>query len=56
MTFELVLFAALPLDWTQTLGRLPEDERRRRAVAAYRDKDAAALWALKETYVVLYGD
>ena len=55
MTYDLVLFAALPLDRAHTLGRLPEEERRRRAVEACRDKDAAALWALTEAYVVLHG-
>ena len=56
MTYDLVPFAAAPLDRAHTLGRLPEEERRRRAVEACRDKDAAALWALTEAYVVLHGE
>ena len=40
---------------TRAVGELPEDELRRFAVEAARDRDAAALWALTEAHLTLHG-
>jgi hypothetical protein len=55
MTLTLDLYRAAPLDRARTWNDLEAGERRRRAVAAARDKDREALWSLTEAYLVLNG-
>ena len=43
------------LERTRDLATLPEDELRRLAAEAARDRDAEALWALLEAHLTLHG-
>jgi integrase len=53
--YELVRFAGDPVDRARSWTELPEDELRRRAVAACRDRDQVTLWSLTEAYFSTYG-
>jgi integrase len=54
-SYELVRFAGDPVDRARSWTELPEDELRRRAVVACRDRDQATLWNLTEAYFSTYG-
>jgi len=43
------------VDRARAWATIPDDERRRRAVEACRDHDAAALWALLDAHLTLHG-
>jgi integrase len=53
--YELVRFAGDPVARARSWTDLPEDELRRRAVVACRDRDQLTLWSLTEAYFSTYG-
>ncbi len=51
----LILRTGAGVERARSWATLPDDERRRRAVAACQDHDAAALWDLADAHLTLHG-